>query len=112
MIGAGQYRDRVTVVRLKKQSDGAGGTRSVWEQKWSAFPAQILPMRGGEEVKGGRLASVSDFEITLRSDGASRQIVPTDRLVNARTGVIYEVKHIADLKGENRELLFTCRSVK
>lgn len=112
MTGAGSFRDRVNVTRLKKQADGAGGTRTVFETKWSSIPAQILPMRGGEEVKGGRLASVSDFEITTRADSVTRLIVPTDRLVNTRTGVIYEVKHIADLKGENRELLFTCRSIK
>ena len=112
MTGAGEFRSRVHVERQKKEADGAGGTRSIWRRQWSDIPARILPMRGGEEVKAGRLAMNSDFEITIRANPTTRLIKPTDRLVNARTGEVYEVKHIADLRGEDRELLLTSRSTK
>lgn len=110
MIGAGQYRHRVHVERQRAELDGAGGSRSVWRRQWSDIPARVLPMKGGEEVRDGRLKGDTNFEITIRANPTTNQIVPSDRLVNARTGAVYTVQHIADLKGDGRELLLTCRT--
>jgi head-tail adaptor len=110
MIGAGEYRHSVHVDRQKKEADGAGGTRSAWRRQWSAIPARVLPLKGGELVRDGRTKGEAFFEITIRANPTTLQIVPSDRLLNARTGVVYDVQHIADLKGDGRELLLTCRT--
>ena len=110
MIGAGQFKHMVHVERQRAELDGAGGSRSVWRRQWSSIPACVLPMKGREEVKDGRLKGEANFEITIRANPTTLQIVPSDRLVNARTGAVYDVQHIADLQGDSRELLLTCRT--
>lgn len=111
-LPSGQYRDLVHVQRRTKTPDGYGNTEDAWVQKWASIPARVLPMRGGEEVKQARLAMVSNFEISLRANPTTKQITAGDRLVNARSKATYDILHIADLNGDGREFLLTCRTIK
>ncbi|WP_295217325.1 head-tail adaptor protein [uncultured Brevundimonas sp.] len=112
MIPAGKFRDRVNAQRQTKASDGYGNTIAGWAPLWSGIAAYILPLRGGEEVRAGRLISKNAFEITLRQSPTTNKLAPSDRLVNARSGVVYEVRNIADLKGEGRDWLVTCEVIR
>lgn len=107
---AAEFRDRVDAIRETKVGDGYGNTRSgAWTVFAKGIAAKVSPLKGGEIVKAGRLAEESNFEVTVRGYSQTRAILPTDRLRNARTGVVYDIKHIADLTGDGREFLFTCR---
>lgn len=109
MIGAGLLKDRVNVERQRAQDDGYGNTVSDWRAKWSALPARVQAMKGGEQIRAARLAESAPFEITIRSNPATKQIMASDRLVNARSKVVYEIRHIMEHDGD---LVLTCEAVR
>lgn len=109
MIAAGLLRDRITVQRKRTADDGYGNHTADWRNQWSAIPARVAPMKGGEQVRAARLSEVSPYEITIRSNPTTRLILPTDRLVNDRSKVVYEIKHVMEL---DNDLVLTCEAVR
>lgn len=109
---SGALRDRVNVERNSPVSDGYGNTVGGWGTLYAGVPASVLPMKGGEVVRMSRVESSGAVEIWMRSSSETRSITPSDRLINSATGAIYEIRHIADLTGRNRDLLFTCEETK
>lgn len=109
MIAAGLLKDRVNVERQRSQDDGYGNTLSDWRLKWSAIPAFVQPMKGGEQIRAARLAEDAPFEITIRSNPTTLQIMASDRLVNARSKLVYEIRHIMEHDGD---LVVTCEAIR
>lgn len=112
-LKAGDLTHRVSVLRQAKVADGYGNTRSKgFSQIASRIPAKVSAMKGGEAIRGQRLASINAVEVWVRANSQTLAILPTDRIRDDRTGVEYEIKNIADLRGMGSELLITCEGVK
>lgn len=112
-LKAGDLIHRVSVLRQAKVSDGYGNTRSKgFAQIANRIPAKINAMKGGEAIRGQRLASINAVEVWVRANSQTRSILPTDRLRDDRTGVEYEIKNIADLDGRDTDFLITCEIAK
>lgn len=89
--GAGILRDRITVTRPLRVSNGRGGTVAGVETVATALPARIVVKRGGEEVQAQRLSGITPFEITVRYDATSEAIRNTDTLTD-QNGTVYTIK--------------------
>lgn len=106
--GAGQLREKVKIERRSKSSDGMGGVNLTgWTTVASGLPAQISPVRGGEDVRSLRLSGTSLYDVTVRSSANLSAIDATHRIVNERTGQTYNVKWVANLDERGRFLTFT-----
>ncbi len=112
LITAGQLKGLVTVQRRSEAPDGLGNVKAGWTALKTGIPARISPMRGGEQVKAKRLASVSDYEIVVRSDAFTRSITTADRILNQRGGQAYDLKHVSNLDEQDRFLTFTVAATR
>ncbi|WP_374274439.1 head-tail adaptor protein [Brevundimonas sp.] len=111
-LTSGDLRGRVDVQRKANADDGYGNKRGAWATIHQGIPAKIAIMKGKEEVRAQRLASVSAVEIHVRATPITEAILPSDRLINARTGRAYDIRHIGDLEGLGRSLLITAEVVR
>ncbi len=108
---AGDLRSVVTVQRRSETPDGYGNTLSAWGTIGSGIPAQVSPIRGGEQVRQQRLAGVDQYEIVVRSDGFTRSIKVSDRLLNERTGQTYDVKSALNLDERDQWLVLSAVAI-
>lgn len=89
--GAGALRERFTIRRAVKTDDGYGGQTETWTD-YLTLPAAITYSRGGETVIAARLQAQQPAILRVRNFAASRDIKPTDRAVNARTGEVFNIR--------------------
>ena len=110
--GAGELRESVFFERRENVSDGYGNTVSGDFARLyppsGGVPAKIMPMRGGETVLAQRLAGTAMYEITVGNDSGLAGLLPSDRVVDARSGEIYNIRvHVnPDMRG--RFIALTC----
>lgn len=102
---------KITVKRRSETPDGLGNFRGGYVTVASGIPARVSTLKGGEQVRMQRLASISNFEIVVRSDGLTRTIKASDQLVNERTSTVLDVKHIANLDERDRWLVISAVAV-
>lgn len=91
MAGAGRMDQRITLQRLVKTPDGAGGYAESWSD-FAANPrpwAKVLAKAGRESMVEGRMAAQFTvlFEIYNRTD-----VVETDRII--WDGISYNIRGI------------------
>ena len=66
MTGAGELRERVTILRQVVVPDGRGGETRSWEN-WLNLAARVVPTSmGGHTVIGEALQGTQGFTITVR----------------------------------------------
>lgn len=111
-LSAGDLRHRLRVERSVTGDDGYGNTITGEYAVLFVVAAKVNAQKGGEAVQAARLVSSGSVEVWVRGTRQSRQITPSDRLVNVRTGAVYEVRHIADLEGDGAVLLLTCEAAQ
>jgi SPP1 family predicted phage head-tail adaptor len=91
MAGAGQMDQRITLQRLVKAPDGAGGYAESWaDYAMNPRPwANVIAKAGRENMTEGRIAAQFTvlFEIYNRSD-----VIETDRIL--WDGVAYNIRGI------------------
>lgn len=108
---AGELKSRLSVQRRRKVADdGLGNTAGPFATISSGIAARVLDTRGGEEVRQGRIAGISNFDITVRASEATRAIKTSDRLVDERTGRTFNIKWIGDLSGTGRFINLACQN--
>lgn len=91
MTHAGELTEEIELSRDVSVSDGAGGSTISHEVVLTA-PAKIHPLRAGESVMSGRLASTQTLVITIRNQPALADAATTWTLRNTRTNKTYDVK--------------------
>ena len=90
----GTFRASIRIERLAAQSNVGGVTKTSWTSPTvlaSAKRAKIEPKYGGEEVIAGRMSGRSKYTIWLLQDDVLRTVTNADRIVNNRTGEIYNI---------------------
>ncbi|PHR57927.1 MAG: hypothetical protein COA43_11160 [Robiginitomaculum sp.] len=93
-------------------NDGYGNTATAWERFTPPAPknlyARIIPLRGNETLIAGRAAGVVLYEITVRYSSLTKDICSSDRIVNARSGVTYNITAVVNLDMRSRYLILSC----
>lgn len=105
----GDLRHRVRFDRQDRVSDDMGGFVSTWEPLVTVS-AQVLPARGGEDVRAARVSGMSGYDIVIRSDSTTRTLTTGDRAVDTRSGKTLNVRWVGDLEGRDRFLVCVCES--
>lgn len=101
-MAAGRLREIVTIERRAGAADAYGNTLGAWETRITGEPAEIRPLRGGEDVQAQKLSANGLFEVTVRFSPRTSQILATDRLKNGRTGQAMNIRYIEqpDMRGK------------
>lgn len=83
-----------------------GNTVSEWQEQF-AVRAEFIHLRGGEAVLAGRLEGRHTQVIRIRSSSASRTITTDWRVVDKRTGDIFNIRDI-EHETNRRFIALTC----
>lgn len=85
---AGEFNCKVTFQRREEVEDEYGGTRGDWVDQFDAA-ARLKPKFGGnaESLVASRLVSRQPYNLTVYSNGATRQITAAWRAYDARAGL-------------------------
>lgn len=92
--GAGSLNERITFQQLAPRDPNEpdyGETHSSWQDVFTVS-ARLAPRMGSETVIASRLQGIQPYTITVRSTPQTRLVTPAWHAVNARTGVIYDIK--------------------
>lgn len=109
-MSIGELRERLRFeVRPKRLDDSYGNVEGPWQIEFVAY-ARVLPLKGSEPVIAARLAGVQPAVITVRSSKASREVTPSWRAVDVRTGTIWNIRSSANFDERNRYLTFMAES--
>lgn len=104
-MGAGQLRDRFTIQRNTATADWTGHPATPnWQDKFTVW-GNIQYMRGGESVMAARLTARQPAILTIRTSSQARGILPTDRVKDARTGEIFNIREQPRVSKDNRGFL-------
>jgi hypothetical protein len=91
---AGEARDLIRFDRKGSVSGGYVKTGADWTSLITVSAKVEAMSRGDEEVIGDKVRGVSDFKITVRDCAALASLTTSDRAINARSGVIYDLRHV------------------
>ena len=91
MAGSGDLREKFTIRRATLADDGYGGEIETWAD-YLTMAASITYSRGGETVIAARLQAQQPAILRIRTSALARDIRPTDKAVNARTGEVWNIK--------------------
>ena len=109
-ITASDLRDRVRLEMREEVDDGWGGTApGDWAAQFERN-ACILLSKGGETVIAARLQSVQPALIIVRFDTETATITPTWRLIETRSGTVYNIRTAADMERRRRFITLLCES--
>lgn len=90
-MGSGDLREKFTIRRATLTDDQWGGQTETWSE-YLTCAASITLSRGGETVIAARLQAQQPAILRIRTSAAARDIKPTDKAVNARTGEVWNIK--------------------
>lgn len=111
MSAAGALRHRITVERRTAADDGFGNTVSdTWAAVISDVPAEIRPLRGDEGVEASKIEARGLFEVKVRQSSRTLQIAASDRIKDARTGQLMNVRYIENPDIRGKFLKIVCES--
>lgn len=98
---SGRLKHRIRLER--KAQDQAGQRSGRWEPA-SPEPvaADIMFLRGGEEVMGQRLQGRRPAIITVRADGLTRQVDNSWRCVDARKGTVFNIQGVSPSRADDQ----------
>jgi head-tail adaptor len=92
-IHAGDLHHRFIFGEMGNAEDGAGGTTTAFEDRFTTY-AGVVHMRGGESVMAGRLAGRHTQIVQVRVSSNTRRITTDWRAKNARTGEEFAIRDI------------------
>lgn len=108
-------RRRIHLVRFEtpaKVSDGGGGFVITWGEHAVVY-ADIERQRSFrsdmERLNSGGLEATPVVRIHVLSTAKTRAITGEMRAVQVGTGATFNVSHVQDIEGLNRNLVVTCR---
>ena len=108
-ITASDLRDRVSLERQEEVDDGYGGVVGQWVTQFERN-ACILLSKGGETVIAARLQSIQPALIIVRHDAETATITAAWRLIETRSGTIYNIRTSADMERRGRFITMLCES--
>jgi SPP1 family predicted phage head-tail adaptor len=109
MPRARQLRDRVAFEERDRVVDELGNEEGAFVARFSCA-AGIRAKFGGEAVTAARLAGEQPAILTVRQTEATREVTTDWRVRDERTGVIYNIRSIADPDGGRVWLELLCQT--
>lgn len=108
---AHKLRERVYFER-RAATDGRGnpGDFERLHPATGSIAAEIMPIRGNEEVLSHRLTGVTVFEIVVRGNDDTAGLRTDDRCINTRSGAIYNIRTIVNPDQRGQWYHLTCES--
>ena len=111
MRRSAKLRSRIKFQRRRViGDDGIGNERSEWADLDGRFAAEIMPIKGSEELIAQRRQGIVDYEIIVRNCKAVREIVGSDRAVNLRTDEIYSLTPYVNPDQRDRYFIFRAQT--
>lgn len=106
MAGAGDLRERFTFERNMAEGNWSGHPGEPdWQVVAGPVWGSIVFMRGGESVIAARLTARQPAILTIRNSAQACTIGPSDRVKNARTGEIFNIREQPRVSRDNRGFL-------
>ena len=102
-MAAGKMRERMKFQERSQSPDGYGNFENVWTDKF-ARAAEIIPLKGGEEVLAARLSGVQPVIIRIRYSTEASAIASHWKAVDARTDATYNITSIINIDQKKRYL--------
>jgi SPP1 family predicted phage head-tail adaptor len=106
-ITASDLRDRVSLEKQEEVDDGYGGTTGQWVAQFER-DACILLSKGGETVIASRLQSIQPALIIMRFDAETSTITADWRLIETRSGIMFNIRTSADMERRGRWWTMLC----
>lgn len=103
----GSLRESVRIERQVLTPDGGGGSTSKWSIILAGLPARITPVSGNEKLLAQGLQAVAIYQITVRGSSDTLTILESDRIVNERTGTVFNIRFIQNPDERGRFLEIT-----
>lgn len=107
---AGELRQRIRIERHQQIVNDLGDTVGAWRPLVSGVAARIEAVRGGEEVQANRLSGLSTSNITVRWSQSLAGVTATDRIVDERSGQVFDIRWAANLDSRSLFLTFLCEA--
>ena len=105
---AGELRERVRFERrVKAGDDGFGNVTYAWQAITGTVGANLEPQGSSETVDQELLRADASFGVTVRWSKQTQAIVTNDRMINARTGEVYDIRSIGNPDQRRRYLVMT-----
>lgn len=111
-MGAGKYRDRVTVEQFTEGTAGSDGWRdrtddANWSTYLSKWSAEVVPTGGREFVSGQKVQSDVTYIVTMRWSSETKVITPDMRFRTSSQKL--EIVSAYPVGNKNREMVFQCK---
>jgi len=100
------YRDLVRFERKGGATSGYVKSAAAWAPLITVAANIVQAGSGKEDVIAENVRGVSGFEISVRDCEALSALTTADRGVNARTGAIYDIRHV-DRETGRADLIIT-----
>lgn len=107
-MSGGQLNRVITAERRAAGADAYGNTvTDTWAPIVSNEPAEIRPIRGGEELDAAAVTAKGLVAITVRYSSRTVLIKASDRIRNTRSGQTFNVQYIEqpDMRGKYLRLV-------
>ena len=108
-ITANDLRDRVSLEKREEIDDGYGGTVGAWVPPFERNACSLLS-KGGATVIAARLQSVQPALIIGRHDAETATITAAWRLIETRSGTVYNIRTSADMERRGRFITMLCEA--
>jgi len=105
MTGGGDLRERFIVQRDTATPDWTGHPGAPNWQDQFTVSGGIQFMRGGEAVIAARLTARQPAILTVRVSARTKSILPNDRVKNARTGELFNIRELPRVSKDNSGFL-------
>lgn len=105
-------RDRVTFQRRAVADDGAGnaGRTGPWSDEFTCR-AEIVPLKGSEQVIAARLSGVQPATIRVRYTARTAAITSEWRVYETlRPDVVYDIETAADMERRRALVTMVCKA--
>jgi head-tail adaptor len=107
---AHKLRERVYFERRGANTRGVPAGFARLYPETGSISAEIMPVRGNEEVLSHRLTGVTVFEIVVRGNAGTAALRTDDRCINARSGDVYNIRAIVNPDQRGQWYHLTCES--
>ena len=97
----GLKRHRVTIERATTAQTDTGAMAKTWGSIGQVW-AEIVPMRGDEQIQGMQLTAAVTHTIRMRRTGAAASLTPADRITYA--GRTFDLTSTVDIGERGREI--------
>lgn len=114
MTARGKFNDLIKFQRRSTAADGYGNRLGTWSDLCGPFYARMRPVSGGasgkEQAITGRLVGVQSWEMVVMKVADTAAVTTQDRVVDVRSGQIFDIVSISNPDEKLRELSMFVKS--